>query len=316
MKKDIGGRIARLALIAFVLCGAAFGALFLRGVYYVQLNADNWRLLPYIVPAAHYEQRLFTITTPEGASQTMDVSITCRDAQGREIRGITLHEGDLLPYYSDVLYEGNIKTVRHKDGRYYAVDRVTTDERGRDIRYDYADGSCAVMEYEGDSKEYSLSLHYDTQGILISRHIRTQDGNTAYVRDYEGDSKEYSLSLYYDAQGTLTSRHIRTQDGNTVCVRDEDGAGNPQYEILYTLDGRGNPLRAQSTTWSAGTPETDIEQYIWEYDDAAGMETRISEDGRTERLWYDEQGRVIKQETVTDSGTYTVYQTYTDITRQ
>ena len=46
------------------------------------------------------------------------------------------------------------------------------------------------------------------------------------------------------------------------------------------------------------------------------METRISEDGRTERLWYDEQGRVIKQETVTDSGTYTVYQTYTDITRQ
>ena len=279
MKKDICGRIARLALIAFVLCGAALGALFLRGVYHVQPNADNWRLLPYIVPAAHYEQRIFTITTPEGALQTMDVSITCRDAQGREIRGITLHEGDLLPYYSDVLYEGNTRTVRHKDGRYYAVDRVTTDEQGRDIRYDYADGSCAVMEYEGDSKEYSLSLHYD-------------------------------------AQGTLTSRHIRTQDGNTAYVRDEDGAGNPQYEILYTLDGRGNPLRAQSTTWSAGAPETDTEQYTWEYDDAAGTETRISEDGRTERLWYDEQGRVIKQETVTDSGTYTFYQTYTDITRQ
>lgn len=279
MKKDICGRIARLALIAFVLCGAAFGALFLRGVYYVQPNADNWRLLPYIVPAAHYEQRIFTITTPEGASQTMDVSITCRDAQGREIRGITLHEGDLLPYYSDVSYEGNTKTVRHKDGRYYAVDRVTTDEQGRDIRYDYADGSCAVMEYEGDSEECSLSLHYD-------------------------------------AQGTLTSRHIRTQDGNTAYVRDEDGAGNPQYEILYTLDGRGNPLRAQSTTWSAGAPETDTEQYTWEYDDAAGTETCISEDGRTERLWYDEQGRVIKQETVTDSGTYTFYQTYTDITRQ
>ena len=279
MKKDICGRIARLALIAFVLCGAAFGALFLRGVYYVQPNADNWRLLPYIVPAAHYEQRIFTITTPEGALQTMDVSITCRDAQGREIRGITLHEGDLLPYYSDVSYEGNTKTVRHKDGRSYAVDRVTTDEQGRDIRYDYADGSCIVVEYEGDSEECSLSLHYD-------------------------------------AQGTLTSRHIRTQDGNTAYVRDEDGAGNPQYEILYTLDGRGNTLRAQSTTWSAGAPETDTEQYTWEYDDAAGMETRISEDGRTERLWYDEQGRVIKQETVTDSGTYTFYQTYTDITRQ
>ena len=279
MKKDICGRIARLALIAFVLCGAAFGALFLRGVYYVQPNADNWRLLPYIVPAAHYEQRIFTITTPEGALQTMDVSITCRDVQRREIRSITLHEGDLLPYYSDASYEGNTKTVRYKDGRYYAVDRVTTDEQGRDIRYDYADGSCTVMEYEGDSKECSLSLHYD-------------------------------------AQGTLTSRHIRTQDGNTAYVRDEDGAGNPQYEIQYTLDGRGNTLRAQSTTWRAGAPETDTEQYTWEYDDAAGTETCISEDGRTERLWYDEQGRVIKQETVTDSGTYTFYQTYTDITRQ
>lgn len=131
-----------------------------------------------------------------------------------------------------------------------------------------------------------------------------------------GDSEECSLSLHYDTQGILISRHIRTQDGNTAYVRDEDGAGNPQYEILYTLDGRGNPLRAQSTTWRAGTPETDTEQYTWEYDDAAGMETHISEDGRTDRIWYDEPGRVIKQETVTDSGTYTIYQTYTDITRQ
>ena len=83
MKKDICGRIARLALIAFVLCGAALGALFLRGVYHVQPNADNWRLLPYIVPAARYEQRVYIITTPDGTSlQTIDVSIDCKDAQG------------------------------------------------------------------------------------------------------------------------------------------------------------------------------------------------------------------------------------------
>lgn len=31
MKKDICGRIARLALIAFALYGITFGALFLRG---------------------------------------------------------------------------------------------------------------------------------------------------------------------------------------------------------------------------------------------------------------------------------------------
>ena len=109
MKKDVCGRIARLALIAFALYGITFGALFLRGMYYVQPNADNWRLLPYIVPAARYEQRIHSAAWPGGA-QRFSVSISCMDAQGREIRGVTLHEGDLLPLYSDTVYEGNRQT--------------------------------------------------------------------------------------------------------------------------------------------------------------------------------------------------------------
>lgn len=278
MWKTILGRLARLALLTVVLCGVTFGALFLRGLYYVHPNADNWRLLPYIVPAASYEQRVYIITTPDGASlQTIDVSIDCKDARGRTIRWIS--DGVLLPYYTDSSYEGNTQTIRDKGWQPHSVNRVTTDEQGRNIRYDYADGSYAVMEYEGDNEEYSLSLHYD-------------------------------------AQGTLTSRYIQTWDGNTQYVREEDGADNLEYEILYTLDERGNILSAQSTGWRAGVPESDTEQYKWEYDDAEGMSIRISEDGRMEYRWYDEQGRNIKYESVDEDGTLTVWQNYTDITRR
>ncbi len=55
MVRNVAKRLGQLALLTFVLCGATFGALFLRGMYYVRPTADNWRLLPYIVPAASYE---------------------------------------------------------------------------------------------------------------------------------------------------------------------------------------------------------------------------------------------------------------------
>lgn len=279
MKKDVCGRIARLALVAFALYGITFGALFLRGMYYVRPNADNWRLLPYIVPAARYEQCIYSAEWFDGQQERASVSISCMDAQGREIRGVTLHEGELLPYYTDIWYDGNTQTVRNKEWRFYSVDRVTTDEQGRDIRRDYDDGSYTVMEYESDSEECSLSLSYD-------------------------------------AQGTLTDRHIRTWDGNTKYVRDEDGTGNLQYEILYTLDERGNAVSAQSTSWREGAPETVTEQYIWEYDDADRLEICTLENGQVNRWWHDEQGREIKYEAVRDGDTNTFYHTYMDITRQ
>ena len=278
MVRSIGKRLGQLALITAVLYGITWSALLLRGLYYVQPNADNWRLLPYIAPAASYEQCIHSVQW-QGSMQRLSVSISCKDAQGHEIRGIALHKDSLLPYYTDISYDGNTQTVRHKEWRFYSVDRVTTDALGRDIRYDYDDGSYTVMEYEGDSEEYSLSLGYD-------------------------------------AQGTLTDRYIRTWDGNTKYIRNEDGADNPQYEILYTLDERGNAVSAQSTTWREGAPETDTEQYTWKYDDMEGAETCISEDGQIDRWWYDEQGRGIKYEAVRDSRTSTFYHTYTDITRR
>ncbi len=281
MVRSIGKRLGQLALITFVLYGVTLGPLFLRGMQYVHLNADNWRLLPYIVPAARYEQMVQSFEwTRDDVSQSKRgwVAITCYDAQNRAIRTIQA-DGDFssLPVYSISVYEGNVEIVYDANGTGW---RITTDALGRDIRYDYDDGSYAVMEYEGDSEAYSLSLSYD-------------------------------------AQGTLTNRYIRTWDGNTKYIRNEDGAGNPQYEILSTLDGRGNAVSTQSIRWREGVPETDTEQYIWEYDDAEGAVTCISEDGKTDRIWYDEQGRPIRQEiTFSDGSRHLNTIVYTDITRR
>lgn len=60
MVRSIGKRLGQLALITAVLYGITWGVLFLRGMYYVRPNADNWRLLPYIVPAASYEQCIYS----------------------------------------------------------------------------------------------------------------------------------------------------------------------------------------------------------------------------------------------------------------
>ena len=279
MVRNLAKRLGQLALLTVVLFGAVLALLFLRGMYYVQPTADNWRLLPYIVPAASYEQHIYSAKWFDGQQERAFVSISCKDKQGREIRDVTLHEGYLLPIYSDTVYEGNTQTDYFKGWGNYGVQRIVTDAQGRNIRYDYADGSYAVMEYEGDNEEYSLSHHYD-------------------------------------AQGTLTSRRIQTWDGNTKYVRDEDGAGNPEYEILYTLDERGNILSAQSTGWRAGVPETDTEQYKWEYDDANRLEICTREDGQIDRRWRDEQGREIRYEAETDGDINTFYHTYTDITRR
>ena len=278
MKKDVCGRIARLALIAFALYGITFGALFLRGMYYVQPNADNWRLLPYIVPAARYEQCIYSAAWPGGA-QRFSVSVSCMDAQGREIRGVTLHERDLLPLYSDTVYESNTQTDYFKGWDNYGVQRIITDAQGRTVRIEQTWGNVELMQYEGESEEPSLIETYDPQGALLEQTTSTFSGNT---------------------------RYSKTVDGN----------GNVLSESAYVRDARGNWTSARSKNWIDGEERVWEATQAWEYDDANRLEICTRDNGQVEYRWRDGQGREIKYEVVTDSGTYTFYQTYTDITRQ
>lgn len=149
MVRSIGKRLGQLAVIAFVLYGMMFGALFLRGVYYVRPTADNWRLLPYIVPAASYEQCIYSAEWFDGQRERASISISCKDAQGREIRGITLHEGDLLPLYSNTVYEGNRQTDYFKGWDNYGVQRIVTDAQGRTVQIERTSGDVVLMQYEG-----------------------------------------------------------------------------------------------------------------------------------------------------------------------
>ena len=278
MKKDVCGRIARLALVAFALYGITFGALFLRGMYYVQPNADNWRLLPYIVPAARYEQCIYSAEWFDGQQERASVSISCMDAQGREIRGVTLHERDLLPLYSDTVYAGNAQTDYFKDWDNYGVQRIITDAQGRTVRIERPSGNVVLMQYDGESEEPSLIQTYDPQGVLLEQAVSTFSGNT---------------------------RHSKTADGS----------GNVLSESEYMRDARGNVTFDRSTYW--GEERRTLEtSWIWEYDDADRLEICTLENGQVNRWWHDEQGREIKYEAVRDGDTNTFYHTYMDITRQ
>ena len=279
MKKDICGRIARLALIAFALYGITFGALFLRGVYYVRPTADNWRLLPYIVPAASYEQCIYSAEWFDGQRERASISISCKDAQGREIRGITLHEGDLLPLYSDTVYEGNRQTDYFKGWDNYGVQRIVTDAQGRTVQIERTSGNVVLMQYEGEREEPSLIQTYDAQGALLEQTVSTFSGNTRYSKTVDVD-------------------------------------GNVLSERMYVRDARGNWTSARSTDWIDGEARVWEATQAWEYDDANRLEICTRDNGQVNRWWHDEQGREIKYEAVTDSGINTFYHIYTDITRR
>lgn len=279
MKKDVCGRIARLALIAFALYGITFGALFLRGMYYVQPNADNWRLLPYIVPAARYEQCIYSAEWFDGQQERASVSISCMDAQGREIRGVTLHERDLLPLYSDTVYAGNAQTDYFKDWDNYGVQRIVTDAQGRTVQIERTSGNVVLMQYDGESEEPSLIQTYDPQGALLEQTVSTFSGNTRYTKT-------------------------------------ADGSGNVLSESEYMRDARGNWTSARSTNWIDGEERVWEATQAWEYDDANRLEICTRDNGQVEYRWHDGQGREIKYEAVRDGDTNTFYHTYMDITRQ
>ena len=201
------------------------------------------------------------------------------DAQGREIRGVTLHERDLLPLYSDTVYESNTQTDYFKGWDNYGVQRIVTDAQGRTVQIERTSGNVVLMQYEGESEEPSLIQTYDPQGALLEQTTSTFSGNT---------------------------RYSKTVDGN----------GNVLSESAYVRDARGNWTSARSTNWIDGEERVWEATQAWEYDDANRLEICTLENGQVNRWWHDEQGREIKYEAVRDGDTNTFYHTYMDITRQ
>mgnify|MGYP000027265948 len=136
---------------------------------------------------------------------------------------------------------------------------------------------------------------------------------------YRGDATETYLEETHNAQGALTGRKITETDpqtGSTVTnmdIYEDDGTYlASQYCIL---DSHGNIVKQVHV--SAGGQMRTCD-YQWTYDDAARTATCVDEaEGTTEKYWYDEQGRWIKNaySFSEDGFSREITTTYTDVTR-
>lgn len=187
MKKDVCGRIARLALVA--ICAVRHNVWRAVPARAVLCTAERGQLggcCRISSRAARYEQCIYSAEWFDGQQERAGVSISCMDAQGREIRGVTLHERDLLPLYSDTVYESNTQTDYFKGWDNYGVQRIITDAQGRTVRIEQTWGNVELMQYEGNNQEPSLVQSYDPQGVLFEQTAYTYSDNHVHGISTDG----------------------------------------------------------------------------------------------------------------------------------
>ena len=176
-----------------------------------------------------------------------------------------------------------------------------------------------VMDFGEGDPTYTVT-GYDAQNREQGRLIRMETdygGISTYY--YRGDATETYLEETHNAQGALTGRKITETDpqtGSTVTnmdIYEDDGTYlASQYCIL---DSHGNIVKQVHV--SAGGQMRTCD-YQWTYDDAARTATCVDEaEGTTEKYWYDEQGRWIKNAySFSEDGlSREITTTYTDVTR-
>ena len=103
--------------------------------------------------------------------------------------------------------------------------------------------------------------------------------------------------------------------GNTITLRvNYKDDGTFRSCVRFTEDAHGNTIKREVTDADGGT-ETYVNR--WMYDDAARTATCVNgESGMTEKHWYDEQGRSIKDTWSNENGRqFETTTTYTDVTR-
>ena len=135
---------------------------------------------------------------------------------------------------------------------------------------------------------------------------------------YPGNEKKPYLEKSYNGQNVQLLQKTTETDsstGNTITLcmwYEEDGTF--QMRVRFTEDAHGNTIKREVTDADGGT-ETYVNR--WMYDDAARTATCVNgESGMTEKHWYDEQGRCIKDTWSNENGRqFETTTTYTDVTR-
>lgn len=278
MKKNIFKRAGMLAASTAVCCGAVFGGLSLNGLRYVRPTAENWTLLAYMQPAARIEQQKTTRVIPDEKEWSY-LKITGYDAQNREIWSLNCKRPFGVSSSERKVYNGSKMTWYSTTCGVKTVSYTEYDEQGRIVRTANADG-IETYTYRGDEKKPYLEQSYDTAGNMQSQTVSEYNPKT-------GETTRTSTVF----EGVLTGTWITVKDARGSTLHMENDVHDPNYEMMQDNE--------------------------WTYDDTERTAVCVSEDGVTEKIWFDEQQRVLRDEYYTPDG---ILQTCTvndffDITR-
>ena len=130
-----------------------------------------------------------------------------------------------------------------------------SDEQGRISRTANADGIRDLHHYRGDEEEPYLEQSCDTAGNMQSQTVSEYNPKT-------GETTRTSTIF----EGVLTGTWITVKDARGSILRMENNVHDPNYEMMQDNE--------------------------WTYDDTERTAVCVSEDGVTEKIWYDEQQRV------------------------
>lgn len=278
MTLNILKRAGMLAASTAVCCGGIFGALTLNGLRYVRPTAENWTFLAYMQPAARIEQQKTTRVIPEEKEWSY-LRITGYDAQNREIWSMNCNRPFGVSSSERKVYSGSKMTWYSTTCGVKTVSYTEYDEQGRIIRTENAD-RIEMYAYRGDEEEPYLEQSCDTAGNMQSQTVSEYNLKT-------GETTRTSTIF----EGVLTGTWITVKDARGSILRMENNVHDPNYEMMQDNE--------------------------WTYDDTERTAVCVSRDGVTEKIWYDEQQRVLRDEYYTPDG---ILQTCTinnffDITR-
>ena len=275
MKKDVIKRVGTMILISGVLFGGVWGARTAYGAQFVRMDGDNWRLLSYVLPAARYEQTVMTQRWGDGRPQRT-VGLCGYDAQDRPVCAIYPEKGIL----------SSVQKWAYREGGYKCYDRMMsgfvcytyeTDAQGRETRCD-ANGHTTLYWYAGEEEDPCRYEYYDETGALA------EYGETQTVKNADGTAVKTSVTW--------------------------NGSGAVVLETRQEYDARGNML---SSMVDGGADGRSTASWVWRYDDIGRTATCIYGDGSETKTWYDEQGRIIKQDN--DHGRWMTTTEYKDVTK-
>ena len=206
-------------------------------------------------------------------------TVTGYDAQNREIWSLNCKRPFGVSSSERKVYSGSKMTWYSTTCGVKTVSYTEYDEQGRIIRTANADG-IETYTYRGDEEEPYLEQSCDTAGNMQSQTVSEYNPKT-------GETTRTSTVF----EGVLTGTWITVKDARGSILRMENNVHDPNYEMMQDNE--------------------------WTYDDTERTAVCVSENGVTEKICYDEQHRVLRDEYYTPDG---ILQTCTindffDITR-